>query len=462
MCSSMFDTFTQSINQYRQSESKIILGLSGGMDSRVMLDLLAQFQRDNRDVECLAVHVHHGLSEHADEWAKKCVTWCGDNNIPVVVEKVQLDLNDGDSIEKQARDARYAVLSTHMSKHDLLLTGQHADDQLETFLLALKRGSGPRGLSCMAESMPFSQGQLLRPLLQVPRSVIESYIRTKELDWVEDESNQDTRYDRNFIRHQIAPSLLQRWPELRATVHRSAQLCAEQESLLDELLADRYSSLVDEFMGLDIKQLGKQSDRVRSRLIRMWFENMQQVMPSRHHLELIWKQVANAQQDANPILNLPHGQVRRYQNKLFFVEHVQDVSDWQHALELDKSLFLPDGLGEVSLIASRSTQLKARESLTEPPNLSFEKTAGITMQLTLPKGQESSCYVHFAPEGLVAHPEGRGHSRKLKKLFQEYGVPSWHRKRIPILMLDDQVVAVLGLFVDKHFSGQDCELVWDK
>lgn len=457
MCSSMFDSFAQSINQHRQPESKIILGLSGGMDSRVMLDLLAQFQRDNRDVECLAVHVHHGLSEHADEWATKCVTWCGDNNIPVVVEKVQLDLNGNVSIEKQARDARYAVLSQHMSKHDLLLTGQHADDQLETFLLALKRGSGPKGLSCMAESMPFSQGKLLRPLLQVPRSAIESYIRTKKLEWVEDESNQDTRYDRNFIRHQVAPNLLQRWPELRATVHRSAQLCAEQEVLLDELLIDRYSDLVDEHMGLDIQKLGRQSEKVRARLIRMWFENMQQPMPSRHHLELIWQQVASAQQDANPILNLPHGQVRRYQNKLFLVEHVQDVSGWRHALEFDKSLFLPDGLGELALTMPElmgSNEI-ARESFVS----SHSKTI---MRFSLPQGEDFRFYIVFAPEGLSAHPEGRGHSRKLKKLFQEYSVPSWQRRRLPILMWGDQVVAVLGLFVDQRFSGQDCELVWDK
>lgn len=456
MFSSMFDSFSHSINQLRQSESKIVLGLSGGMDSRVMLDLLARYQAVNPEVKCLAVHVHHGLSQHADEWACQCAAWCDEVNIPLEVERVELDLGDGGSIEERARVARYAALSKYIAKHDLLLTGQHADDQLETFMLALKRGSGPKGLSCMADAMPFNHGVLVRPLLQVPRSTIEAYIQANQLEWVEDESNQDTRYDRNFIRHQIAPNLLERWPTLRATVHRSAQLCAEQEALLDELLEERYLSVVDRFMGLDIPLLSMQSDNVRARLIRMWFANLQQPMPSRQHLEIIWQQIAGAQQDANPALNLVNGQVRRYQNKLYFVEYAQDVSQWQALLEHDKTVNLPDNLGKLTLSTSgMSTTQDASYNAT----LSYHDANDSTMVISLSLPKDSPCYIHFSPAGLVAHPQGRGHSRKLKKLFQEYGVPSWKRKRLPIVMVNDQVVAVLGLFIDLRFTGQDCELI---
>ncbi len=161
-------------------------------------------------------------------------------------------------------------------------------------------------------------------------------------------------------------------------------------------------------------------------------------MPTREQLSKVWLEVAKAKADANPQLQLPEVQVRRYLNKLYIVRDWQSLVEWQQALDIDKSCPLPDGLGSLALVPSSNGRL-SQQALAQSP-----------------------LRVTFNPEGLSAHPAERGHSRKLKKLFQEYGVPSWLRRRTPILMCGDRVVAVGDLFIDRHFIGQDCELVWDK
>ena len=433
---SLKSIFTAVIDRHFNAPGRLVLGLSGGMDSRVMLELMADYCR-SKQVECLAVHVHHGLSANADSWATQCQKWCKDAGVPLVVEKVVLD-SKGRSLEESAREARYQALSQHLLINDLLLTGQHADDQLETFILALKRGSGPKGLSAMAESMPFAQAQIVRPLLKATRQQIEAFATQNQLTWVEDESNSDQRFDRNFIRHSIAPPLTERWPHFHQSVQRTAELCAEQEALLDELMSDKFSRALHTDLSLDIDKLTDYSEAVRMRTLRMWLARQNIRMPSREQLKLIWPQVACAQQDANPQLVLIEGQVRRYANRLYFVKQWQPLTDWQQGIAFEQPCLLPDDLGVLTVRRSPHGNLS---------------------QQALSRG---NLQVIFEPQGLSAHPVERGHSRKLKKLFQEYDVPSWLRRRTPILICDQQVVAVGNLFVDRQFAGQDCELVWDK
>ncbi|MFM2590736.1 tRNA lysidine(34) synthetase TilS [Vibrio sp. TBV020] len=433
---SLESTFNTIINQCYQPGTCVVLGLSGGLDSRVMLELLANYSR-RKGIKCLAVHVHHGLSDNAEHWADQCQHWCQSLGVPLVIERVSLDL-DGRSIEESARDARYGALREHLNPGDLLLTGQHADDQLETFLLALKRGSGPKGLSSMAAVMPFANAHLVRPLLSITRQEIEKFAQNLELEWIEDESNQDQRFERNFIRHSLTPVMNERWPHIHQSVQRSAELCAEQEKLLDELMAEKLSVTMHSDDSLDIATLAGMSDLARIRLLRMWLESLGMRMPSRVQLDKLWSEVAQAQQDANPQLALSGGQIRRYAQKLYVVKNWQSLDQWQCDLKLEQVIELPDSLGQLSIAPSLNGKLSV-QALVQAP-----------LQVT------------FNPEGLSAHPAERGHSRKLKKLFQEYGVPSWLRRRTPIILCGDVVVAVGDLFIDRHFIGQDCELIWDK
>ncbi|MFM2608747.1 tRNA lysidine(34) synthetase TilS [Vibrio chagasii] len=440
----LIETFTSVFDQSAIKPHRLVVAFSGGVDSRVLLELAAQYTKTH-EIDCQAIHVHHGLSENADHWAEQCQAWCDALSIPLAIERVTLDVNNGESIEKLARDARYQAFEKHIRQGDVLVTGQHIDDQVETFLLALKRGSGPKGLSSMAKVMPFSDSYIVRPMLSVSRTEIEAHARRMGLTWVEDESNQDVRFDRNFIRHQVTPVLTERWPSFRESVSRSAQLCAEQEMLLDELLESHFQHALGDSQSLSIEALSQRSALLRARLLRMWLGYCQQAMPSQKQLQLIWDEVACAQADANPKLVLNGVEVRRFNYKLYLVQESKDVSLWQGDIAIGGRLVLPDGLGDVSLQAGISESEPGRRAQT----------------FSLPD-PNAVLRVTFNPEGLSAHPVGRGHSRKLKKLFQEYQVPSWLRRRTPILMDGDRVIAVLGLFVDKNYDGQDCEALWSK
>ncbi|WP_061038731.1 tRNA lysidine(34) synthetase TilS [Vibrio coralliirubri] len=441
----LIDTFTSVLDQSALKPCRLIVAFSGGVDSRVLLELAAQYAKSHH-IECGAVHVHHGLSKNADYWAEQCQTWCDALSVSLFIERVSLDISSGESVEKLARDARYQAFKKHIRQGDVLVTGQHIDDQVETFLLALKRGSGPKGLSSMAKVMTFSGAHIVRPLLSVTRTDIEGAARDMALTWVEDESNQDVRFDRNFIRHQVTPTLTERWPSFRESVSRSAQLCAEQELLLDELLESHFQQALGDSQSLNIEALSQHSDLLRARLLRMWLSHCNQAMPSQKQLKLIWNEVACAQVDANPKLVLNEVEVRRFNHQLYIVKETKDLSSWHADVVLGDSLQLPDGLGKLQFMPSQSDAV----------------SNGRNSQSFSLKGLNGALRVIFNPEGLSAHPVGRGHSRKLKKLFQEYQVPSWLRRRTPILMDGDRVIAVLGLFVDKNYEGQDCEALWSK
>ncbi len=194
-----------------------------------------------------------------------------------------------------------------------LLTGQHLDDQAETMLLALKRGSGPKGLSSMASSMNFGSGKLVRPLLNTARHDIERYAQHEQLQWVEDESNSDTRFDRNFLRQSVLPVLNQRWPNFAQAASRSARLCAKQERLIKELLLPELEVCMNEFQGLSISTMSSHSILKREQLLRLWLEANTSLMPTEVQLCKIWQEVAMAKQDANPEMNLAGGAIRRAQ-----------------------------------------------------------------------------------------------------------------------------------------------------
>ncbi|WP_297483586.1 tRNA lysidine(34) synthetase TilS [uncultured Photobacterium sp.] len=403
---------------------RLVLALSGGLDSRVMLDLLARFINEYPDYHAHAVYVHHGLSTNADRWAQQCVSWALASGIDCDIERVVCELGGGVSVEQAARDARYKALSRHISAGDSLLTAQHADDQIETVLLALKRGSGPAGLAAMPVLTSFATGQHLRPLLTIRRADIEAYGKQRQLQWVEDESNLDQRYDRNFIRHQITPLLNDRWPGIRKAVCRSAHLCGEQEALLEELLSYQLQQALQTDGSLRLT--GNISARLGMALIRQWLKQQAVIMPSLAQLEQIWFHLVQAKADANPQVCWQQYQVRRYQQQLYLLEQWSDISDWQQELNINQPCQLPQTLGTVCLQQQTQTGLR------------------------LPYANEVVS-VRFDYLGPEIKPQGRSGKRKFKKLLQEYQVPSWLRRRTPMLFYGEQLVAMAGVFVVDEF-----------
>ena len=417
------------------SDARLLVAFSGGVDSTVLLHGLAALKASLRpDFSLRAVYVHHGLSQNADAWADHCRTQCERWNVPLEVVRVSVD-GAGAGIEAAARDARYRAFAERLAEGETLVTAQHLDDQCETFLLALKRGSGPAGLSAMPERMPFGKGTQARPLLNVSRRDIEGYAAENALTWVDDESNQDARYDRNFLRLNVLPQIDARWPHFTRAVARSAELCAEQESLLDELLAPTLTRLCDADGALDVDGLRTVSAAQRRALLRRWFSLCGAQMPSREQLETLWLEVAQSQEDAQPQLTLSTHQVRRYRQRLYLLPPMNDVSNAVLEWDGQSRLRLPDGLGAL---------LPATEGLA----------------LRMPRADERLTVRFCAPGGMNLEIVGRPHSRPLKKLWQEFGVPPWLRQRTPLLFYNDTPIAAVGVFITRDGEAKQGDAVW--
>ena len=426
---------TLTLNTSLLNTNAILVAFSGGLDSTVLLHQLVLWRMQHPDVALRAIHIHHGLSPHADSWVQHCESVCAQWQVPLVVERVHLE-DDGLGIEAQARRARYQAFAQTLLPGEVLMTAQHLDDQCETFLLALKRGSGPAGLSAMGENSPFAGTRLIRPLLAQTREALEAWARQHELCWIEDESNQDDTYDRNFLRLRVNPLLQQRWPHFAQAVARSAALCAEQESLLDELLASDLADCITAHGTLLVAPLMIMSGVRRAALLRRWLAGVNAPMPSRNGLERIWQEVALAREDASPCFRLGECEVRRYQSQLWWVKSVDGQSEtvipW---LEWKTPLALPAGLGSVQLIS-----------------------AG---ELRMPQADEAVS-IRFKAPG-VLHIVGRNGGRKLKKIWQEQGIPPWRRDTTPLLFYGETLIAAAGVFVTREGIAEDgagVSLVW--
>lgn len=401
-------------------DSQLVLALSGGLDSMVLLHLLVQAQK-LQPFALSAVYINHGISVHAAHWGQFCQQQC--QALGVSFSQQQVKLNGTDNLEQRARQARYQALARYIcSDKHLLLTAHHGDDQLETLLLALKRGAGTAGLAGIAAKRPFAKGSLLRPLLAFSRQQLEQYAQTHQLSWVEDDSNSDTRFERNFIRQQIAPLLKTRWPHFHQTAQRSMQHIAAQQALLDHYTAQALNVCVNE-QRLDLTKLAAYLPAQQDLVIRQWLKGFG-LNPETQWLTTLKLQVIAARHDATPQLVLNDFIVCRYDNTLHLLNPTQ--------------LQVPEG--SLSFAVSENVT-QCRLSLPSGcGTLQFNHSAA-EQALPLPSATGE---VVFGRLSLRFKPAGASMSKPLKQWFKLWQIPPWQRQRVPLLLVEGELVAVAG------------------
>jgi tRNA(Ile)-lysidine synthase len=397
------------------SDSHIVLALSGGLDSMVLLDILAK-TRQLQPFSLQAVYVHHGISAFAGEWGTFCAEQCAKRNVRFC--QVKVELNGSDNLESKARAARYQALAQFVSsdKHQLL-TAHHSDDQLESLLLALKRGAGGDGLAGIAATRTFAAGKLQRPLLSFSRESLEHYAAAAQLSWVEDDSNRDLRFERNFIRQKVSPVLTERWPHFSRTVSRSMQHVAQLQQLADFYTQQALRHCV-RHNSLWLAELAKLHPLQQDLVLRAWLKRFD-LNPEQQWLATLKQQVIAARNDATPILQLAGYQVRRYANTLHLLTLAQTIApavslQW-HA---EKVIALPEPCGSLYFSA---------EKMTDAQPVS---------------GQRGS--IEFGKLSLRFKPAGATMSKPLKQWFKLWQVPPWQRLQVPLLLVDGEVEAVAG------------------
>ncbi len=406
------------------------IAFSGGLDSMVLLHSMASLRADLPGVALQAVHIDHGLHPESPDWSCWCVAQAEAVAVPCEVVAVEVAREKGASLEAQARDARYAAFATHVKPGDCLLTAHHADDQAETLLLQLLRGAGVHGLAAMPFTAPFAGGVLARPLLDFTRAQLAGYAVDHGLQWLDDPANENTGFDRNYLRHNVMPVLRDRWPAVAATVGRSAGHCANAARLLDEVAARDMLHVADENGALCIDRLRDLPGERQCHLLRHWLRTLQLPVPRQTRTEQIIIQMLGADVDRYPLVAWPGAEVRRYRDRLYAMPPLTP-HDARRQLRWDIVVPL-----ELPWLAQRVV------AVADVGN-------GLSVRLC----EAAPVTIRFRQGGEMCRPSGSRHHKALKKLFQEYGLPAWERDRVPLIYLDEQLAAVGGYWICEPFQA---------
>ena len=401
--------------------SRYLIAYSGGRDSHVLLHALSLL-RDRVAVTLEAIHIDHGLQPESRVWATHCERVCLELRVPCHTVVVGILPEKGKSTEAIARTARYQAIIARMQAGDMLMTAHHQDDQAETVLLQLLRGAGPAGLAAMSEFDAFGTGHRARPLLGFSREELAAYAMEHRLKWIEDPSNRDTRFDRNYLRDEVMPAIAGRWPSLGRTLSRSARHCAEAQGLIEGMARIDLSGLLDDETGtLSVDGLcGLPGPRARA-VLRAWIRGRGFELPDTARLDRILREMTGAARDRNPLVHWPGVEVRRYRQRLHLLQPQGALApDLEIDWDLRRPLELPAGLGVL--------HLKMQPAC-------------------LPQGHHHMGRVRFRPRGERVKPAGKPGSQSFKNFFQQRAVPPWERGRIPLLYLDGELAAVADLCV---------------
>jgi tRNA(Ile)-lysidine synthase len=426
----------------------LCVALSGGLDSVVLLAALAAGRAPVRSRRrgaraprakagarsaapaLRAIHVHHGLHPNADRWAGHCTELAAQLGVPLEIVRVKVARTRGGSLEASAREARYAALGEALTAGEVLLTAHHQDDQLETVLLQLLRGAGVAGLAAMPDVAPFARGRLARPLLTRARFDLEEWARARGLAWVDDDTNTDERFDRNYLRRVVLPLVRERWPGAGAAVSRSARHAGEARRLLDALaLADVAQAAIG--ASLSTQRLRALDPDRRRNALRFWIARAGFVVPDTRRLDEIAGPLLQARTDANPQV--------RWNGVL--VERQADT------LSIRAVSALPASSSEPETAA-------IEWSWREQPRLALTHPCGLLELVADPHGPldlarlPTQLFVRRRRGGETLRPSARGRTRTLKALLRESRVAPAARDELPLVFSGDALLAVANRWVD--------------
>ena len=424
-----------------RTSAELCVAYSGGLDSTVLLHALARALVDRPNYRMRAAHVDHQLQRDSANWRQHCGSVALSLQIEFVPLVVKVAADSELSPEAAAREARYAALRQILKPNEVLLTAHHADDQLETMLMALMRGAGLRGLSGVPSVQIFGGGWLARPMLDFSRAELEEWARAEQLQWLEDPSNENTSFDRNFLRHRVLPALRERWPAAPHSATRSTAHLREAGRLLDVLAAADLETIA---VGscLSMTQLANLAPARRRNVLRHWIRQHGVRVPSTRKLATIERDLLTAREDRLPCVEWDGVQVRRHRGLLYCM-HERPQFEPADALTWNVSqvLELPAQLGRL------------RVERNAPGGVAAGR---------LP----AALQVQFRHGGEELQPAGDPHHRKLKKLLQDAHVLPWWRDRVPLIYAGERLVAVGDLWIAEEFAargGEDAlRIVWEE
>ena len=404
--------------------SRYVVALSGGLDSVVLLHALKKYLIEHKSaIPLIAIHINHCLQAQSQNWVEECEAITKKLDVVFKSIKVKVDLNSGRGLEASARSARYSALLREMQPNDWLITAHHQEDQAETLLINLIRGSGIAGIAGISKIRKFGLGWIVRPMLNIAKDDLILYAKENSLDWIEDPSNIDLDFDRNFLRHEIITSLKTRWPSVSECLCRSSAHAGEASQLLFELAEIDLKKICFDSYRIPISKLLKLSPARQRNLIRFAFQKQKLNMPSTVKLKLIFSELIFARKDSQPLIRWDGVIVRRYRDNLYLMSDKQ-MPDLYPLPISGNELFLGPGMGSLNFEISENIGLSKKL---------FDK--GLTVKK------------RTGGEKII--PYNQPHRKELKKLLQERGIVPWMRNQLPLVYSGKELVAVGDLWISK-------------
>jgi tRNA(Ile)-lysidine synthase len=422
-------TVEQALSEYIANQTnaqQFCIGYSGGMDSHVLLHAMAALLKEYPQFELRAVYVDHGLQTDSQYWAAHCENTCEQLGVPLQV--LTVDVSDtGDGPEASARMARYGAFAENLSEGEQLFLAQHADDQAETFLLQALRGSGPDGLASIPRKRVFAKGYLCRPLLPCLQTELEHYASCHALAWIDDPSNNDTAFDRNYLRQTVMPLLKERWPAAAQTLSRSAmRSAAAGQTLLGIAQEDLELVRLRGSSELSVSELRALPRERCYNVLRIWVRQAQLRMPRLQDLSQVLSNLINARDDSVGIVNVRDYEFRRHADRLYLLPPQMANEPFCHTWQAPfTDLHIPE------------------------INLTLTAQACRDQGIDLPVVGDITVRNRTGGE-LIKLGEPAFH-KAVKKLLQESSVPPWQRDAIPLLYVDERLAAVWNIAVAVDF-----------
>lgn len=422
----------------RTSGRRMAVAYSGGLDSSVLLALAHDYAARHH-IDLVALHVHHGLSPNADQWLAHCISECERVGVAFDMRRIAIGGRGKGNVEQTARIGRYAALGEMCRAHrvPLLLTAHHEDDQAETIMLRLLRGSGLAGLSGM-EATSFAPDllgghtpMLARPLLELRRAELEDVAAAGGVAYIEDESNEDIRYARNALRHQVMPLLARHFPGFQTCMARAAGHAQAGQRLLDELAKEDFAACShDDALDVEnIRSLG--ADRADN-LLRHWIGQRCTRMPSSARLAEMRRQLLDSREDAQVCVVHDGHCIRRYRGRAFLLPWADEDST-----DLPPLSFRWNGEPSMCFEPYRGTLYF--ELADEGADADWLRDHELTIRLR--RGGER-----------MKLAENRS-TRDLKHHYQELDVPAWRRKGLPLIVVGDRVLFAAEIGMDCRCFG---------
>lgn len=399
---------------------RLFVGFSGGLDSVVLLYLLSQHPLFSKKLT--AIHVNHGISPHALEWEMHCHLICETYGIPFHSERIHAISQKEASLEATLRKARYEMFAKYVKEEDALLLAHHQNDQAETVLLHLMRGAGVRGLGAI-KSISHRYGmKIFRPFLSISRDILSHFAEEKKLPFIEDESNSDISFSRNFLRHRVLPVLMERWPKASEMISHAAFHCQSASRLFSDLAEIDGLAKKEPLALSHLEHLSR--DR-QINLLREWIRSYAKPLPSKEQLNHLISDVIMAKEDKTPELVLSTYRIRRFRGNVYLLEN--NKIDKTPKVWVNFPAPLPIGDGILKAIPSSSG-------------------------FVLPEGKTLTIRFREGGEVFYWHQQ----KKSLKKLFQAWKIPPWKRSFLPLLYINEEIAAIPGHATSDHFYQKSC------